>query len=116
MMSSKTEEGIERLIKYIRRMNSLDDARLRLLLGAAIEQNPDSYTSIGVDIPGHIAWIRRMALLNDEQMRAILLESSNDPVMQEIYEDAAKKKALIEMQNIAKDIKSSPTKFARKVI
>lgn len=109
------DEGIERYIRYIKRMSALSDEQLRILLGVAIEKNPDSYMSIGIDIEGHIAHIRNMAMLTDEQLRASLKKSVNDPIMQEVFEDNAKKRALIDMQKMAKDIKSNAKSIARRV-
>ncbi len=114
-MDQKVEEGMNRLVKYIRRMNQLNDEQLRLLLGVAMEKNPDSYTGIGIDIEGHVNWIRQMAMLDDDKLKSVLNKSAEDPVMQEVYEDAAKKKALLDMQKAAKDIHGNPRIFARRV-
>lgn len=115
MHNLEIDEGIERYIKYVRRMSTLTDEQLRMLLETAITKNPDSYTGTGVDIEGHIGHIHRMAMLSDDQLRAYLKNSVEDPVMREIFEDSAKKKALLDMQKMAKDIKSDARKFARRV-
>lgn len=114
-MDQKIEEGMQRVMKYIKRMNQLNDEQLRLLLGVAMEKNPDAYTGIGIDIEGHVNWIRQMGALDDDKMRSTLVKSSEDPVMQEVYDDAAKKKALLDMQKAAKDIYGNPRQFARRV-
>lgn len=108
-------DGIERLIKYIRRMSTLKDDQLRTILSHAIDKNPDSYTGLGIDIEGHIAYIRNMAMLSDDQIRDFLKKSVDDPVMCDIFGDAAKKRALVDMQKMAKDIKGDARKFARRV-
>lgn len=115
---NKIEEGIDRYIKYIRRMNSLSDNDIMVVLGVAYNQNPDSYTSIGIDINGHVGHIRSMAMKSDDQIRKELRDSvykDKDPVMIEIFEDAAKKKAIMDMQKMIGDIKTDAKKFARKV-
>ncbi len=114
-MDRNVEEGIERLIKHIRRMSLLTDEQLRTVVSHAIANNPDSYMGIGIDIEGYIAYIRNMSMLTDDQMRHAFKDSANDPVMSEIFEDAAKKKALLEMQKMAKDIRVDPKRFARRV-
>lgn len=114
-MDRNVEEGIERLIRHIRRMSLLTDDQLRTVVSHAIVDNPDSYMGIGIDIEGYIAYVRNMSTLTDDQIRHAFKNSVNDPVMSEIFEDAAKKKALLEMQKMAKDIKSDARVFARKV-
>lgn len=114
-MDRDIEEGIERFIKYVRRISILTDDQLQTLLSHAINSNPDSYMGIGVDIGGHIAYIRSMAMLSDDELRHAYRKSVEDPVMREVFEDAAKKKALLDMQKMAKDIKGDPRMFARRV-
>lgn len=115
-MLDRREQGIERFIQYIRRMNQLDDEQMSFMLKMKIEENPEYYTSVGTTIEGHIQFIRSMAKLTDDQMRKWLRHSANtDPVMREIFEDAAKKKAISDMKKMAKDIKSDAKSFARKV-
>ncbi len=115
MLNRNTEEGIDRLIKYVRRMNLLSDDQLKNVLNRAIINNPDSYMGLGIDIDGHINYIRNMSLFTDDQLRQILKKSADDPVMSEIFEDSTKKKALLDMHKMAKDIRGDPRKFARKV-
>jgi len=115
MLNLEIDEGIERYIKYMRRMSTLTNEQLRILLGVAITKNPDAYTGIGIDIEGHIAHIRNASALSDDQLRASLKNSAGDPVMREVFEDAAKKRALLDMQKMAKDIKGDARKFARRV-
>ena len=114
-MGSDIQDGIERLIKHIRRMSLLTDDQLRTVINHAIANNSDSNIGIGIDIEGYIAYVRNMSMLTDDQMRHTFKNSANDPVMSEIFEDAAKKKALLEMQKMAKDIRGDPKKFARKI-
>lgn len=115
MASRNIEEGIERFIKYIRRMSILTDDQLRTIISHAIANNPDSYMALGIDIDGHISYIRNMSMYTDDQMRRAFKDSIEDPVMREIFEDAAKKKALLYMQKMAKDIKGDARQFARRV-
>ncbi len=114
-MDRNVEEGIERLIKHIRRMSLLTDEQLRTIVNRTIAKNPDPYMGIGTDIEGYIAYIRKMSMFTDDQLRHAFKESTNDHVISEIFEDAAKKKALLEMQKMAKDIRGDPKLFARRV-
>lgn len=114
-MDRNVEDGIERLIKHIRRMSLLTDEQLRTVVSHAIVNNPDSYMGIGTDTEGYITYVRNMSTLTDDQIRHAFKDSVNDPVMSEIFEDAAKKKALLEMQKMAKDIRGNPKRFARRV-
>lgn len=114
-MGRNIEEGVERFIKYIRRMSILTNDQLRTVISRTTANNPDSYMTLGVDIDGHIAYIRNMSMFTDDQIRHAFKDSANDPVMSEIFEDAAEKKALLEMQKMAKDIRGDPKKFARKI-
>lgn len=114
-LNPEIKEGIERLIKHIRRMSSLTDEQLRTVINHGIANNPDYYMGIGIDIEGYMAYIKNMSKLTDDQIRQAFKDSANDPVMSEIFEDAAKKKALLEMQKMAKDIKTDARAFARKI-
>lgn len=114
-MNQNVEDGIERFIKYIRRMSILPDDQLRTVINYAIINNPDSYMGTGVDIEGHIRYIRNMSILTDDQLRYALKESVKDPIMHETFEDAAKKKALLDIQKMAKEIRGDPKVFARRV-
>jgi len=79
-------------------------------------QNPDSVGITGINIDRYIEEIRQMAFLSDAQLRTSLRDAaSKDPALQNMFEDAAQKKLLSEMKDIAKDIKSDPRKFSRKV-
>lgn len=116
MINRSTEDGIENFIKYIHRMNKLNDSQLGFLIQAKISNNPENYTSIGIDVKGHIDYIRCMAKYDDNTLRSMLRKSSNeDPIFTEIFENATKKKAIKEMGNTAKDIHGDPRVFARKV-
>lgn len=118
-LDSKIEKEIERFVSYIRRMNSIpDDNQLELLLQVCITKNPDAYTSIGVDIPGHIQFIRQMGIKTDDWLRDYFrkqISINKDPVYQDIFENSSKKRAIKEMSHAAKDLKSDPRQFARKV-
>ena len=114
-MEKNIEDGVERLIKHIRRMSLLTDDQFRTVVSRGVANNPESYMGIGIDIEGYINYIRNMSILTDDQLRHIFRESVKDPAMYEIFDDAAKKKALLEMQNMAKEIKGDPRKFARRV-
>jgi len=118
-LDSKIEKEIEKFISYIRRMNSIsDDEQLALLLQISINNNPDSYTSIGVDISGHIQFIRNMALQSDDYLRSYFRKQiiiNKDPVYTDIFESSSKKRAIKEMSQAAKDLKSDPRSFARKI-
>lgn len=118
-LDPKIEREIERFVGYIRKMNSIqDDGQLELLIQISITRNPDAYTSIGVDIPGHINFIRQMGLQTDAYLRDYLrkqISVNKDPVYTDIFENSSKKRAIKEMSQAAKDFKSDPTKFARKV-
>lgn len=113
MLDKRTEQGIDRYIAYIRRMNRLNDEQLFTVFSAAIAQNADSYMGTG-SLEGHINHIRNMAIYTDDQLRKYLRESAKDPVILEIFESASKKKAVQDMKKMAKDITGDPTKFARK--
>jgi hypothetical protein len=81
-------------------------------------ENPDYYTSIGVDIKGHINFIRQMAMMSDDMIRKTLrdeVEKNKDPVWTEIFEDAHKKKAISDMDRAAKDMKTDARLFAKKI-
>lgn len=116
-INPKIEKEIERFIKYIRRMNSItDDTQLEFLLQACYSRNQDSYTSIGIDIPGHIKFIREMSRKTDDKIRQELQKQYEwDFTIQDIFENSSKRVAIREMTDAAKDMKSNPKTFARKV-
>lgn len=114
MTDQNIEDGIERYIAYIRRMNVLNDEQLTVVLSRAFNQNPDSY--MGINLESHKSHIRQMATLTDDQLRKKLRDTAaKDPALRDTFEDAAQKKLLSGMKNMAKDIKSDARKFARKV-
>lgn len=118
MSNSKIEEGIKRFLKYIKRMNALSDQQLEILLGIKIAEDPEYYTSVGVDIKGHINFIRNMATMNDDAIRKYLRDQVNvnrDPVWNELFEDAGKKKLIRDMSDFAKDYRKDPRTWVRKV-
>lgn len=118
-LDSKIEKEIERFVSYIRRMNSItDDDQLELLLQISIAKNPDAYTSIGIDISGHVQFIRQMGLKTDDWLRDYFrkqISINKDPVYTDIFESSSKKRAINEMKESAKDLKADPRAFARKV-
>lgn len=118
-LDPKIEKEIEKFIGYVRRMNSItDDSQLELLLQISTSKNPDAYTSIGIDIPGHIAFIRQMSLKSDDYLRDYFRKQigiNKDPVFTDIFENSSKKRVIKEMGEAAKDLKSDPRGFARKV-
>lgn len=118
-LDSKIEKEIERFIGYIRRMNSIpDNNQLELLLQVCINNNPDAYTSIGVDISGHVNFIRQMALRSDDELRSYLKKQivvNKDPVFTDIFESSSKKRAIKDMSQAAKDLHADPRKWARKI-
>lgn len=115
MINESTEDGIERFIKYIHRMSKLNNEQLRIFLETKYAVNPECYTSIGIDVQGHMAYIHEMAKYDDNTLRAMLRKSAEDPIFNEVFEDANKKKAIKVMSDMAKDIYGNPKLFARKV-
>lgn len=120
-MDSKTEEGIERYIRYIRRMNSLSGQELIVVLGSMYNKDNEDYIGMGIGgagLEGHISHIREMGMLSDDKIRKWLRDSvykDKDPVLSEVFESAAKQKSLLDAKRMAKDIRGDPTKFARKI-
>jgi hypothetical protein len=120
-MDKKVEEGIERYVKYIRRMNMLSSEELLVVLMSAYSQYESDYIGMGVGgagLEGHINHIREMGMLSDDKIRKWLRDSvykDKDPVLSEVFESAAKKRSLLETKKMAKDMKGDPVKFARKV-
>lgn len=119
-MDKKVEEGIERYIKYIRRMNSLTSEELLVALLASYNQDEEDYIGMGVGagIEGHISHIREMGMMNDDKIRKWLRDAvykDKDPVLSEVFESAAKQKSLLDAKKMAKDIRGDPRSFARKV-
>lgn len=118
MISDTMEKGIERFVKFVRRMNTLTDEQLRVLIGVKISENPDHYHSLGIDIDGYIQFLRQMGMMSDDLIRKHLREEAEvnkDPIYTEIFEDNAKKRAILEMEDAAKDLKSDARKFARTI-
>ena len=116
-LNSKIEKEIDKFIKYIRKTNSItDDQQLEFFLTVMYNRNPDTYTSLGVDIPGHVQFIREMAKYTVDQLRDKLRKQYNqDLAIQDIFENNSKRQAIREMTDAAKDYKSNPKLFARKV-
>ncbi len=118
MLNEKIEQGIERFVGFVRRMNTLTDEQLRVLVGIKIAENPDHYNSLGIDVEGYVQFLRQMGMMSDDMIRKHLreeVEINKDPVYEEIFEDNAKKRAIIDMEKSAKEMKSDPRLFAKKV-
>lgn len=121
MMDKKVEEGIQRYIGYIRRMNSLTDDKLLVVLLASYKQDEEEYIGMaigGAGLEGHISHIREMGMLSDDKIRKWLRDSvykDKDPVLSEVFESAAKQKSLLDAKKMAKDIHGDARTFARKV-
>lgn len=121
MMDKKIEEGIDRYIKYIRRMNSLSTDELLVVLLASYNQDEEDYIGMaigGAGLEGHVSHIREMGMLSDDKIRKWLRDAiykDKDPVLSEVFESVAKKRSLLETKKMAKDIRGDPTKFARRV-
>lgn len=120
-MDKKVEEGIERYIRYIRRMNSLSSEELLVVLMNMYNQDNEDYIGMavgGAGLEGHIQHIREMGMLSDDQIRKWFRDSvykDKDPVLTEVFESVAKQKSLIDAKKMAKDIRGDPRSFARKV-
>ena len=116
-LNDKIEKEINRFISYIRRMNSFtDDKQLETLLTIAYNNNTDSYTSLGVDLAGHVQFIREMGKYSDDQLKHNLRKKyQTDLIYQDIFENSSKKKAIKETIELAKDMHTDPRTFARKV-
>jgi hypothetical protein len=121
MSDPKIEEGIERYIKYIRRMNSLTNEELLVVLLTSYKQDEEDYIGMaigGAGLEGHIQHIREMGMLSDDKIGKWLRDSvykEKDPVLTEVFESAAKQKSLVDTKKAAKDIRADPRKWARKV-
>jgi hypothetical protein len=73
---------------------------------------------IGAGLEGHISHIREMGMLSDDQIRKWLRDSvykDKDPVLTEVFENAAKQKSLLDAKKMAKDIRGDPRAWARKI-
>jgi len=67
-------------------------------------------------IENQIKYIRRMSLLTDEQLRIFLAQHLIEhPHLVEKYEQEEQTKMLHDITKAARNVKSSPLKFARKV-
>ncbi len=118
MLNEKIEQGIARFLGFVRRMNTLNDEQLKVLIGVKITENPDHYNSLGIDVEGYVQFLRQMGMMSDDMIRKHLreeVEINKDPVYEEIFEDNAKKRAIIDMEKSAKEMKGDPRLFARKV-
>ena len=67
-------------------------------------------------IDSQINYVRRMSLLSDEQLRTFLAQHLIEhPHLVEKYEQEEQTKMLHDITKEARNVKSSPLKFARKV-
>lgn len=67
-------------------------------------------------VNSQIMYIRRMAMLSDEQLRMLLTNQLIEhPHLVDNYEIEEQKKTLYNITKSARDIKSSPLKISRKV-
>ena len=67
-------------------------------------------------VDGQLKYIRRMALLTDDQIRSVIRQKiAERPDMISHYQDTSQKKLLDDIVKMSKDMKGDPTKFARKV-
>lgn len=67
-------------------------------------------------VEGQLKYIRKMALLTDDQIRAVIRQKIVErPDMISHYQDTSQKKLLDDIMKMSKDIKGDPKKFARRV-
>lgn len=67
-------------------------------------------------VEGQLKYIRKMALLTDDQIRAVIRQKILErPDMISHYQDTSEKKLLDDIVKMSKDIRGDPTKFARRV-
>ena len=115
MINQNIEDGIERYIKHVRKVSLLTDDQIKMMIYNMCCQNPDTI-GIVTDMDLYVKNIRQVSSFSDEQLRSNLRNAAGkDPALQDVFEDAAQKKLFSDMKDIAKDIKSDPRKFARKV-
>lgn len=116
-LNPKIESEIDKFIKYIRRMNSItDDNQLEMLLTIMYNKNQETYTGMGVDLSGHVKFIRDMSRHSDDKLKQILKKQYEwDLTLQNILEDSSKRRAIKESTEAARSYKSDPRKFARQI-
>lgn len=67
-------------------------------------------------VDGQLKYIRKMALLTDDQIRAVIRQKiAERPDMISHYQDSSQKKLLDDIVKMSRDIKGDATKFARRV-
>lgn len=67
-------------------------------------------------IERYIHHVRTMASMTDDQLRMVLKQAAIDnPEMFETFKRSAKKKALLDIKKIAKEMKADPRSIARRV-
>lgn len=67
-------------------------------------------------IERYISHVRTMASMTDDQLRTVLKQAAiENPEMFETFRQSTKKKALLDIKKMVKDMKGDATKFARRV-
>lgn len=67
-------------------------------------------------IEGQLKYIRKMSLLTDDQIRAVIRQKiSERPDMISHYQDTSQKKLINDIMKTSRDMKGDPTKFVRRV-
>lgn len=67
-------------------------------------------------IERYIHHVRTMASMTDDQLRMVLKQAAIDnPEMFETFKLSTKKKALLDIKKIAKEVKTDPRSIARRV-
>lgn len=121
MSDPKIENGIERYIRYIRRMNTLTSEELMTILMISYKQHEEDYIGMGIGgagLEGHMSHIREMGMMSDDKIRKWLRDSvykNKDVILREAFESSEKQKSLLDAKKVAKDVRGDPRSFARKV-
>lgn len=116
MISQDAVDGIETYIRHVRKMSMLNDDVIRIMVAHIQSQDPNSVVAMNSDIDGYISKMRQMSLATDDQLRSSLRDAATkDPELEEMFGSATKRKNMMNMEQIAKDIAGDPRKFARKV-
>lgn len=67
-------------------------------------------------VEGQLKYIRKMSLLTDDQIRAIIIQKiAERPDMISHYQDSSQKKQLDDIIKMSRDLKSDARTFARRV-
>jgi hypothetical protein len=117
-MDKELEDGINIYIKHVRKMAKLTDQQMALLMTSNAVENDETLETLSrmnpnitEAIDAQIKHVKKMQSLTDVQIKDLLLKSN----MQEILREGTLKRNLKDIADAAKDIRSSATKFARKV-